>query len=66
VAPHIIERLLNHRLGTLPVAGEISAVAAVYNRHQYLDEMREAVLSWEGHLALLLKTSELKLSAVAA
>ena len=66
VAPHIIERLLNHRLGTLPVAGEISAVAAVYNRHQYLDEMREAVLSWEGHLTLLLQSSELKLSAVAA
>jgi integrase len=55
VAPHIIERLLNHRLGTLPVGGEISAVAAVYNRHQYLDEMREAVQKWESFLISLLK-----------
>jgi hypothetical protein len=43
------------RLGTLPVGGEISAVAAVYNPHQYLDEMREAVEKWEQYLAHLLK-----------
>ena len=54
VPPHIIERLLNHKLGTIQTGGEISAVAAVYNRHMYLDEMREAVALWEQHLASLL------------
>jgi hypothetical protein len=66
VAPHIVERLLNHRLGTLPVGGEISAVAAVYNRHQYLDEMREAVERWESCMIMLLKSSERKVAPVAA
>jgi hypothetical protein len=54
VPPHIVERLLNHRLGTLQAGGEISAVAAIYNRHQYLDEMREAVMKWEGYVTSLL------------
>jgi len=30
IPPHIVERLLNHRLGTLQTGGEISAVAEVY------------------------------------
>ena len=34
---HIIERLLNH------VTGQISGVAAIYNRHRYISEMGEAV-----------------------
>jgi integrase len=50
IAPHIIERLLNHRLGTLQAGGELSAVAEVYNRHLYLDEMREAINQWEHHI----------------
>lgn len=54
VPPHIIERLLNHKLGTIQTGGEISAVAAVYNRHLYLDEMREAIALWEKHLGSLL------------
>src|SRR5579864_1208756 len=57
VAPHIIERLLNHRLGTLQAGGEISAVAEVYNRHLYIDEMREAVEKWERYLKSLLERS---------
>jgi integrase len=63
VAPHIIERLLNHRLGTLPIGGEISAVAAVYNRHQYLDEMREAVERWERYLLSLLNQAKKEIAA---
>ncbi|HVH75190.1 MAG TPA: tyrosine-type recombinase/integrase [Stellaceae bacterium] len=47
VAPHIIERLLNH------VSGEISEVAAIYNRSKYIRPMREAVEKWENHLASL-------------
>jgi hypothetical protein len=56
-SPYVIERLLNHRLGTIQFGDEISAVAAVYNRHQYLDEMREAIEKWETQLTLLLATS---------
>lgn len=41
---HITERLLNHASGT------ISGVAAIYNRHSYLAEMRLAVESYETHI----------------
>lgn len=34
---HVTEKLLNHKSGT------ISGVAAVYNRHSYMDEMRQAI-----------------------
>jgi len=47
VAPHIVERLLNHTGGT------ISGVAAIYNRHAYMAEMLEAIQKWEKHLAAL-------------
>ena len=66
VAPHIIERLLNHKLGTIQLGGEISAVAAVYNRHLYLDEMREAVEKWEARLASLLAVQQLPTAVRAA
>jgi hypothetical protein len=39
VAPVIIEQLLNHAEG----AGKGSAVAAIYNRHSYGLEKRQAV-----------------------
>ncbi|MCK0103255.1 integrase family protein [Pseudohalocynthiibacter sp. F2068] len=42
---HVTERLLNH------VSGTISGVAAIYNRHTYLEEMRAAVSSYEQHIA---------------
>ncbi len=45
VAPHVIERILNHSSGT------ISGIAAIYNRFSYQDEMREAMLLWENKLA---------------
>jgi integrase len=44
VAPHIVERLLNHSTGT------IRGVAAVYNRHTYLPEMFRAVEVWATHV----------------
>ena len=47
VLPHIVERLLNH------VSGEISEVAAIYNRSRYARPMREAIEKWEGYLAAL-------------
>ena len=44
---HVTERLLNHRSGTL------SGVAAVYNRHSYLEEMRTAMDCYDDYLAKL-------------
>lgn len=41
---HVTERLLNH------VSGTISGVAAVYNRHSYLEEMKTAVASYDRFL----------------
>ena len=46
---HVSEKLLNH------ISGSVSGVAAVYNRHSYMDEMREALAAWEAKLAILLK-----------
>jgi integrase len=40
VAPHVIEKILNHQ------SGVISGVAAVYNRHAYQDEKRHALEDW--------------------
>ncbi len=48
VAPHVIERLLNH------VDGTLSPIALVYNRASYLKEMAEALALWEHHLQGLL------------
>lgn len=45
---HVTEKLLNH------VTGTISGVAAVYNRHTYLEEMRSAVAAYDKYLAKLL------------
>jgi hypothetical protein len=56
VPPHIVERLLNHKLGTLQAQGVITAVADVYNRALYMDEMREAIGQWETRLTMLLST----------
>jgi len=55
VPPHVVERLLNHKMGTLSnqTGGAITAVAEVYNRYRYLDEMREAITAWENRLALI-------------
>jgi integrase len=57
VAPHIIERLLNHSGGT------ISGVAAVYNRFRYAKECREAVQLWETHLTTLLSSRAIRSAA---
>ncbi|MEP3784958.1 tyrosine-type recombinase/integrase [Ascidiaceihabitans sp.] len=45
---HVTEKLLNH------VSGTISGVAAVYDRHSYTDEMREAVIQYDKYLDGLL------------
>ena len=44
VHPHIADALLNHKEGI------IRGVAAVYNRHAYLEERRDALEQWEQHV----------------
>jgi integrase len=44
---HVTEKLLNH------ISGTVSGVAAVYNRHAYIDEMRAAIEAWERQLAAI-------------
>jgi hypothetical protein len=48
IAPHVVERLLNHS------SGSIRGVAAIYNRHNYAPEMRHAVDLWAKHIEGLL------------
>ena len=47
IAPHVIEKVLNHQ------SGVISGVAAVYNRHGYEAEKREALERWKGYVQTL-------------
>jgi integrase len=53
VPPHIVERLINHKFGSIQnqTDGLVSAVAEIYNRHLYMDEMREAIIAWGCRLA---------------
>lgn len=51
VAPHIVEAVLNHKSGT------IKGVAAVYNRHRYEAEKRQALEAWAAHVVSLLTPS---------
>ena len=44
IQPHVIEAVLNHKNGV------VSGVAAVYNRHAYIDEKREALTAWADHV----------------
>jgi len=45
VAPHVADKILNHQSGT------ISGVAAVYQRHEFLPERKEALERWAAHVA---------------
>ncbi len=58
VAPHIVERFLNHTMGSISNQADsiVSAVAEVYNLARYIPEMREAVTArWEPFLQSLLR-----------
>jgi integrase len=52
VAPHVADKILNH------VAGTISGVAAVYQRHEFLKERRDALERWGAHVEDLLREVE--------
>lgn len=49
IAPHIIEKVLNH------ATGQLSGVAGVYNRWGYFDEKRDALGAWSQHLENLIR-----------
>ena len=48
VAVHVTEAALNHK------SGKVSGIAAVYNRHDYKDEKRQALDAWGRHLDMLI------------
>jgi integrase len=48
VPVHVTEKLLNH------VSGTTGGIVAVYQRHAYLDEMREGIAAWEKRLCVLM------------
>jgi integrase len=48
VAPHIADKILNHQTGT------ISGVAAVYQRHDFLAERKDALACWGAHFARII------------
>jgi integrase len=53
VAPHVADKILNHQAGT------ISGVAAVYQRHEFLAERKDALDRWGAHVAGLLRGERL-------
>jgi hypothetical protein len=40
VQPHVVERVLNH------ISGSQSGLIGVYQRHEYREERRQALLGW--------------------
>ena len=46
VAPHVADKVLNHQSGT------ISRVAAVYQRHEFLTERKDALGRWGAHVVV--------------
>jgi integrase len=53
VPPHVADKVLNHQSGT------ISGVAAVYQRHQFLAERKDALDRWGAHVEHLLSAERL-------
>jgi integrase len=49
IPPHVVDKILNH------VSGSIRGVAAVYNRHAYLDERRAALEAWARHVERIVR-----------
>jgi integrase len=48
VAPHVADKILNHK------SGAIFGVAAVYQRHEFLEDRKIALTIWANHVAQLL------------
>ena len=54
IAPHVADKILNHQSGT------IAGVAAVYQRHDFLAERREALDRWGAHVAESLAEEQMR------
>jgi integrase len=54
VPPHVADKILNHQAGT------ISGVAAVYQRHDFLLERKEALDRWGAHVDGIVKALKSK------
>ena len=52
IQPHIADKILNHQSGT------ISGVAAVYQRHEFIDERKTALDAWSYHVQSLVCGSD--------
>ena len=53
IAPHVADKILNHQSGT------ITGVAAVYQRHEFLRERKDALERWGAHVAkIVMEVSE--------
>jgi integrase len=50
--PHVIERVLNH------VSGAQGGLVSVYQRHDYRDERKRAVMAWGAHVMQLVSGEE--------
>jgi integrase len=47
----VTEKLLNH------VSGSLGGIVGVYQRHDFKDEMREAIAKWEAKLSALVNAT---------
>jgi hypothetical protein len=52
IAPHVADKVLNHQAGT------ISGVAAVYQRHEFFAERKQALDIWGAHIGKLLNYAD--------
>jgi integrase len=57
IAPHVADKILNHQSGT------ISGVAAVYQRHEFLTERRQALEVWGSHVLKVITDASPQVSA---
>jgi integrase len=60
IPPHVVDKVLNH------VSGSIRGVAAVYNRHGYLAERRDALEAWSRYVESLVRPSPSNVVELAA
>ncbi|MFL5216732.1 MAG: tyrosine-type recombinase/integrase [Microvirga sp.] len=60
VPPHVADKILNHTAGT------ISGVAAVYQRHEFMAERKDALDAWARHLSAIVRTTTVRVEDRAA
>jgi len=61
IAPHIVEMILNHSIGSGTGTGSFNkSTAAIYNRSDYFDEQRAVLDAWANHILTLLGRGEQK------